>query len=165
MHHPTSNTHAMKTMTTNGHDSLRDGRGGARDTPVSSPSDGKFLFLSMFFYYTTNDCLMLDYVTMHPPPIHLDTSNHQQTAATNVAPSGDERARDASRAPSVRFLFLFLSLPTCIYNKIDYDCYQTFKHPHCDVSDHQRNSSISSRGSDATVILYLFFPVYFTNTY
>jgi hypothetical protein len=111
----------------------------------------------MFFYYTTNDRLMLDYVAMHPHLIYLDMSNHQQTAATNMAPSGDERARDASRAPSVRLLLLFLSLLTCIYNKIDYDCFQTFKHPHCDVSDHQRNSSRSSRGSDATVILFLFF--------
>jgi hypothetical protein len=96
-------------------------------------------------------------IQCHPPLIYLNTSNHQQTAATNVAPSGDERAQDASRAPSVRFLFLFLSLLTCIYNKIDYNCFQTFKHPHCDVSDHQRKSSRSSRGSDATVILFLFF--------
>jgi hypothetical protein len=60
---------------------------------------------------------------MHPPPIHLDTSNNQQTAATNVASSDDEWARDLSRAPGVRFYFFihFLLLLTHIYNQIDYD--------------------------------------------
>jgi hypothetical protein len=45
-------------------------------------SEVSFFFLSIFFYYT-NDCLKVDYAS---PPIHFDTSNHQQTATTNMAP-------------------------------------------------------------------------------
>jgi hypothetical protein len=89
-------------------------------------SEVSFFFLSIFFYYT-NDYLKVDYAS---PPIHFDTSNHQQTATTNMAPrwpSGDERARDASRVPRVRFFsfYIYKSLLTCIYNKIGCDCVQT----------------------------------------
>jgi hypothetical protein len=91
---------------------------------------------------------------MHLHPIHLDSFNNLQTAATNVAPSNNEWARDASRAPVYFLLFHFLLLLTCIYNK----------------SDHQRNSSRNSRGSRrvasrATGKFISLFLMYFTNIY